>query len=160
METRAPCPFLFFLCAFGAYSFHDVVHFVGGETFRNPDGRDRVFVQAICFPAFLAVKMAVRFLCAAMSPIVAQAEFVEPASVIHAVDEAAFVEERKSAKDDGFVDARQFVFERGEAERVAYSADCIVNEQAGRCRAYACIFKYGYIAFGFHDARNKRDACL
>lgn len=66
----------------------------------------------------------------AMPVIVADAILVQAAPVIHAMDEMMFMKKDKRAENDRLVYALQFVFKRGQAERVAHPADGSVDEQA------------------------------
>lgn len=144
-----------FFCALRADSFDDIVCLVGDEAFRDMDGRNGVFAEAIGLPAFLAEKVAVCFLRTAMSVVVAQAVLVKSASVVDAMDEMPLVEERKSPEYDGLVDALQFIFKRGKAEGVAFLVDGVIYKEAGGGRANACVFQNRNIIFSFHSVKKR-----
>lgn len=144
-----------FFCALCADSFDDIVCLVGDEAFRDMDGRNGVFAEAIGLPAFLAEKVAVCLLRTAMSVVVAQAVLVKSASVVDAMDEMPLVEERKSPEYDGLVDALQFIFKRGKAEGVAFLADGVIYKEAGGGRANACVFQNRNIMFSFHSVKKR-----
>lgn len=65
-----------FGCAFGAYSFHDVVDFSGNESFRKIDVWNEILIQAIGIVAYLTVEMAVLFTFVALAVVVADTIFV------------------------------------------------------------------------------------
>ena len=65
-----------FGCAFGAYSFHDVVDFSGNESFGKIDVWNEILIQAIGIVAYLTIEVAVFFVFAALAVVVADAIFV------------------------------------------------------------------------------------
>jgi len=89
-----------FGCAFGAYSFHDVVDFSGNESFGKIDVWNEILIQAIGIVAYLTVEMAVFFAFVALAMVVADAVFVRTAPVVHAVDEMMLVEKDEGAEYD------------------------------------------------------------
>ena len=88
-----------FFCAFRADSFHDIVHFAYAEALGNLHGRNHVIVQAIGFLAFLAIEVAMLLFRLAVPVIVAEAELVGAAPVVHTVDEVVVVEEVAVAEE-------------------------------------------------------------
>ena len=125
--------------AFGAYAFHDIVHFPGNESFGQVDVRNEILAQTIGILTYLTIEMAVGFIVVAVAVVVADAIFVGATSVVYTVDEMMFVEENECTENDRLVDAVEFLFQSTQTECVGLSGNGFVDEKSGGSRAMPAV---------------------